>query len=673
MHKTKIKPSVWLTLIAAAAPFVSQADVKPATLFADNMVLQRDTQAPVWGHADPGEAVTVTGSWGKTAQTTAGEDGKWMVKLATPEAGGPHTLSIQGNNTIELKNVLSGEVWFCSGQSNMDFYMHQLSKTRGTTEPEDVKTAKYITNEIKTANDAQFRQFEVTKNTSPLAPVDTLQGAWIISSPQQNKDFSATGYFFGRELRQQLNVPVALIKCAWGGTQVEPWIPAEEYQQDAEMAAYYNEIIGTLKKKLADWDQAAEDAHYNAVMERWKAQGGKGRKPRAKTPPGENKQSPSTLFNAMVTPVIPYAIKGAIWYQGESNANHNTFKYEHNFRTMITSWRKHWGQGDFPFYFVQLASFKEPVAEPLDFDGWASVCDQQRRTSGLKNTGVAVTHDIGEAKDIHPHNKVDVGKRLALWALKNDYKQDLSVCSGPLYQSHEINGNQVVITFDSAGSGLMAGTKVGLAAAQESDEPLKLFQICGADRQWHWANAQITGSNQVTVSHPQVSAPTVVRYAWAANASAANLYNNEGLPASIFTTEAEIPQGSAVKKSAKKAPKASAPRAVAPAAKSTAAKPAAAKARSKKIGFSKVPRKYSSLQLTPEQTEQALTILNEVFTAEILAEIRQNKAAAAKLDKQSAEAKALKTESVQLTKGCYKQFESRIKPLLTTDQQAKLK
>ena len=651
MHKTKIKPSVWLTLIAAAVPLVSQADVKPAALFADNMVLQRDTQAPVWGHADPGEAVTVTGSWGQTAQTTAGEDGKWMVKLATPEAGGPHTLSIKGNNTIELNNVLSGEVWFCSGQSNMDFSMAMLTKTRATTPPEDVKTAKYITNEIQTASDAQFRQFEVTKNTSPLAPVDTLEGAWIISSPEQNKGFSASGYFFGRELRQQLNVPVALIKCAWGGSQVEPWIPAEEYQQDAEMATYYNEIIDPLKKQLAGWDQAAEDAKHKTAIERWEAQGKTGRKPRAKTNPGENKQTPSTLFNAMVTPVIPYAIKGAIWYQGESNANHNTFKYEHNFRTMITSWRKHWGQGDFPFYFVQLASFKAPVEQPLDFDGWASVCDQQRRASGLKNTGVAVTHDIGEAKDIHPHNKVDVGKRLALWALKNDYKQDLPVCSGPLYQSHEINGNQVVITFDSVGSGLMAGTKVGLAAAQESDEPLKLFQICGADRQWHWANAEITGSNQVTVSHPQVAAPTVVRYAWAANASAANLYNKEGLPASIFTTEAEIPQGSAVKK---------------------AAKPAAAKAESKNFEFSKLPKNYNSLQLTPEQTEQALTMLNEIFNEEIWAEIRQNKAALAKLDRQSAEAKALKTASVQLTKGCYKQFESRIKPLLTSEQQAKL-
>jgi sialate O-acetylesterase len=543
MHtiKKKIKRSAWLSLIAVAAPLVSVADVQPAALFADNMVIQRETRAPVWGVADAGETVTVTGSWGQSAKTTAGEDGAWMVKLATPEAGGPHTLSIQGNNTIELNNVLSGEVWFCSGQSNMDFYMHQLSRTRGTTKPEDVKTAKYITNEIKSASDTQFRQFEVTKNTSPLAPVDTLEGAWIISSPQQNKDFSATGYFFGRELRQQLNVPVGLIKCAWGGTQVEPWIPAEEYKQDAEMATYYNQLIGTLKKQLADWDQVAVDAHYKSVMKRWKSQGSKGRKPREKTPPSENKQTPSTLFNAMVTPVIPYAIKGAIWYQGESNANHNTLKYEHNFRTMITSWRKYWGQGDFPFYFAQLASFQNPVTEPVNFDGWASVCDQQRRTLGLKNTGMAVLHDIGEAKDIHPHNKVDVGKRLALWALKHDYKQKGTVCSGPLYKSHKIKGDKVVVKFDSAGSGLMAGTKIGMADTQESAEPLKLFQICAADRQWQWANAEITGNNQVTVSHPDIAEPTAVRYAWAKNASAANLYNKEGLPASIFTTEAAIP------------------------------------------------------------------------------------------------------------------------------------
>jgi len=206
---------------------------------------------------------------------------------------------------------------------------------------------------------------------------------------------------------------------------------------------------------------------------------------------------------------------------------------------MVRSWREHWTQGDFPFYFAQLASFKEPVTEPVDSDNWASVCDQQRRSLSLKNTGMAVLNDIGEANDIHPHNKVDTGKRLALWALKNDYGHKSLVCSGPLYKSHKIEDGKVVITFDSVGSGLMVGSKTGIADTKATDGPLKHFQICGADRKWKWAQAEITGKDSVTVSHPQVADPVVVRYAWASNPESANLYNKEGLPTSIFTTETD--------------------------------------------------------------------------------------------------------------------------------------
>jgi lysophospholipase L1-like esterase len=243
----------------------------------------------------------------------------------------------------------------------------------------------------------------------------------------------------------------------------------------------------------------------------------------------------------MVHPVIPYAIKGSIWYQGEANARHNTEHYEQNFRAMISAWREHWGQGDFSFYFAQLANLRGPAAKPVEYDGWASVCDQQRRTLGLKNTGMAVLNDIGEAKDIHPHNKMDVGKRLALWALKHDYNKDVPAWSGPLYKSHEIREGNIVVTFDHAGSGLMTGAKPVMGDTEQTNEPLKRFQICGTDRQWKWAQAEITGNNTVTVSHPEVPEPVVVRYAWAQNPEGANLYNKEGLPASIFTTEASIP------------------------------------------------------------------------------------------------------------------------------------
>jgi len=549
------------SIIAGFVALTSMADVKPAALFMDHMVIQRETQAPVWGRADAGEEVTVTGSWGKSATMTADKDGKWMVKLRTPSAGGPYTLTIQGDNTVEIKNVLSGEVWFCSGQSNMDGALLAFSEPhRKRTQPEYIPVANYVKKEMETAKDDLFRQFEVEKNTSPMEPMDALidrqdpegplTGRWRASSPENNPEFSATAYFFGRELRKELNVPVGLIKCAWGGTLVEPWIPAEEFQKDEEMAAYYEGRISPVKSKIAQWDPAKADAKYKAALEKWKATK-KGRAPKKPKDPKDNPSLPSSLFNAMVNPVIPYAIKGTIWYQGESNVKHNVLKYEHNFRAMISSWREHWGQGDFPFYFAQLANFRTPAETPVESDGWASICDQQRRTLGLKNTGMAVLSDIGEAKDIHPHNKKDAGERLALWALKNDYpstelragKQagDL-VCSGPLYKSHKIEGDKITITFDSAGSGLMAGSKIGMADTQETDEPLKHFQICGTDRQWKWAQAEITGNDSVTVSHPEVTAPTVVRYAWAKNAEAANLYNKEGLPASIFTTETEIPK-----------------------------------------------------------------------------------------------------------------------------------
>ncbi|MEO1857801.1 MAG: sialate O-acetylesterase [Rubritalea sp.] len=517
------------------------ADLKPAPIFTDNMVIQRETQAPVWGWADAGEKVTVTGSWGESATTLTGEDGKWMVKLQTPKAGGPHTISFKGGNTVEVKNVLSGEVWFCSGQSNMDFTMSMLVKTRpGKTKDADVLAAEYIKKEISIAKDDLFRQFTVEKNTSPLEQLDAFAGSWIVSAPEANVKFSATAYFFGRELRKQLNVPVALIKCAWGGTKVEPWIPAEAFKEDKEMAAYFESNMSDYQTKLAKWDAAVKKAKSQPEAQQVKT-GKKKRKVGKPIHPAGNQQHPSTLFNAMVNPVIPYAIKGAIWYQGESNAKHNTAKYEHNFRAMISAWRKHWGQGDFPFYFAQLASFRNPSKEPVDYDGWASITDQQRRTLGLQNTGMAVLSDIGEAKDIHPHNKIDAGKRLALWALKYDYNQKVPAWSGPLYQGHQIKDDKVVIKFDSVGSGLMSGVKDGLKDTKETKEPLRHFQICGKDRQWKWAVAEITGRDTITVSHPDVPAPVVVRYAWAQNAEAANLYNNEGLPASIFTTELEIP------------------------------------------------------------------------------------------------------------------------------------
>jgi sialate O-acetylesterase len=257
---------VLMTSLALAS--VALADVKPAALFTDHMVIQRETKAPVWGTADAGESITVTASWGETATVTAGEKGRWMVKLQTPSAGGPHTLTLKGNNTVEIKNVLSGEVWFCTGQSNMDFEMKKLAGVNKRTPPEHVPAANYVKKEMETAKDNLLRQFTVTKNKSPLEPLTTLEGSWVDSSPQNNPEFSATGYFFGRELRKELNVPVGLIKCAWGGTRVEPWIPAEAFQQDKEMATYYEENMMELKNQMSKWDPAKAESNYQAARKK---------------------------------------------------------------------------------------------------------------------------------------------------------------------------------------------------------------------------------------------------------------------------------------------------------------------------------------------------------------------------------------------------------------------
>jgi len=477
------------------------------------MVIQREAKAPVWGWADPGEDVTVSASWGKAATTTADASGKWMVKLETPKAGGPYTLTVQGNNTVEIKSVLSGEVWFCSGQSNMAFEMWRLAKTNNhRTEKRYKAAAAYVKQEMETARDERLRQFTVAGNTSPQEPLTTLSGQWVSSSPETNPDFSGTAYFLGRELRRELKVPVGLVLCAWGATRIEPWIPAEAFQQDEEMAAYYRDNMMSAEE---------ERAEREATRRGWRP------------------TVPSTIFNGMVNPVIPYAIKGVIWYQGEANSSHNPHRYERNLRAMISAWRNHWNQGEFPFYFAQLANCAKPAPGSIAFDGWPTVCDQQRRTLGLENTGMAVLHDIGEPRDVHPHNKMDVGKRLALWALKKDYGQSIPVYSGPLYKNHETKGDKVIIQFEHAGSGLMSGEKPVMDAARETGEPLKQFQICGADRQWKSAQAEITGKDTVTVMHPEVPKPVAVRYAWAPNPEGANLYNKEGLPASVFTTEAE--------------------------------------------------------------------------------------------------------------------------------------
>ena len=299
-----------------------------------------------------------------------------------------------------------------------------------------------------------------------------------------------------------------------------------------------------IESKSKAYDPAKVKAQYEKRLAAWKEQVKKAkaakkkfpRKPRMPENPANARTNPTALFNGLINPIVGYGIKGAIWYQGESNKRQNFENYSDYFSLLINSWRKKWGQSDFPFYFCQLAAFMDPNKDPLAKDDWTTVCDQQRITlSKTKNTGMAVLNDIGEAKDIHPRNKVDAGIRLAQWALAKDYGKT-RVHSGPLYKSHKIAGNKIVISFDHIGSGLMVGHKNLLDKAKEVDAPLKRFQICGEDKQWKWADAKIVGDT-VVVSHKAIDKPTAVRYAWSPNPQGANLYNKDGFPASLFKTD----------------------------------------------------------------------------------------------------------------------------------------
>ena len=494
-----------LVLTSSAEVF---ADVKLPSVIGDNMVLQRGKKVTIWGWAKPGEEVMAGVSWnGMRWAVTADEEGKWMFKMNPPKAGGPYEMTISGKNMIKIKNIMVGEVWVCSGQSNM-----QMSVQNSNNAKEEIAAADY----------PNIRLFSVTRKVA-TEPQSDCEGSWSLCSPETVPGFSAAGYFFGRELHKQLDVPIGLIHTSWGGTPSEAWtrrgvlekmpdaIPILERFDDA--VARYPQAMQEYEQKREEWKKAVEKA---------KAEGtNRPRAPRAPMGP-EHPHSPAGLYNAMIAPLIPYGINGAIWYQGESNAG-RAYQYRKIFPAMINNWRKDWGQGDFSFLFVQLANFMDIKPEPVD-SAWAELREAQLMTLDLPNTGMAVIIDIGEAKDIHPKNKQDVGKRLALWALAKNYGKNL-VYSGPLFKNMNVEDNEAILSFDNVGGGLIA----------RGGEALKGFAIAGADRKFVWADANIEG-DKVVVSSNEVSAPVSVRYAWADN-PVCNLYNEEGLPASPFRTD----------------------------------------------------------------------------------------------------------------------------------------
>jgi len=488
---------LWLVLSALGGATEPRAELKLHTLFGDHMVLQADFHCPVWGSAEAGDEVSVSIA-GQKKTAKADGDGKWMLKLDPVQAGGPHEMTVAGKTSVTVKDVLFGEVWICSGQSNMEM---------------TVRSSNNFKEEQAEANFPKLRHFAVKKNIQ-MAPVSTLIGDWKPTTPDVVADFTAVGYFFGRELNKKLNVPIGLIHTSWGGTAAQlwcskPWLEGNEILRP--LADGIPKTIENYEKAHAGWKEAAEKA---------KAEG----KPAPKEP---NKPMPAAcLYNGMIAQVITYGIKGAIWYQGESNAG-NAKQYQTLFPEMIKNWRKDWGQGDFPFGFVQLANFKANKNEKLDQpveSSWAELREAQTMTLSLPKTGMAVIIDIGHPTDIHPKNKQDVGKRLSLWAQSQVYGKDLPEYSSPLYESMKVEDNKARLTFQHVGGGLEA-----------KGEKLTGFSIAGEDKVFVWADAKIDGKT-VVVWSDKVAKPAAVRYAWA-DYPDCNLYSKEGLPASPFRTD----------------------------------------------------------------------------------------------------------------------------------------
>ena len=635
---------VTLLLLALGLPTIGSSQLQLSKVFQDHMVLQRDQPITVWGTSKKRKRVSITFN-GRTYTTRPDKAGKWAYTLPAMKAGGPHLLRVSSRKeAVMISDILIGDLWVCSGQSNMEWTVNNSNEAKS---------------EISAANDPKIRHFKVPHSWAKT-PQDTLAGGdWTIGNPDHVGNFTAVGYFFARELRKHVDVPIGLINTSWGGSRVEPWMHPEalkSYELDdldalakaaeeknkkkrIELEAKHGSLpdedqgeeLGWHKREYDDkgwptmelpglWEEAgyegvdgviwfrktielsaeeatqgielglgkiddsdwtyvngqqvgsnegayAKDRVYkvpaiqlqagsNLIAIRVEDTGGgggiygdgkllyvktiKGVKPLTGTwamkigaaafKPGAGFQvnhTPTILYNIMVHPLLKLPIKGALWYQGESNANRaDAYEYRTLFADMIKDWRKRWNVGDFPFLYVQLANFMQAMPEPVP-SSWAMLRESQSAALDLPNTAQAVIIDIGEANDIHPRNKQDVGLRLSLAARKLAYGEEKIVYSGPTYKEMKKDGQSIVLSFDHTGSGLLAKDKYGY---------LKGFTIAGADQKFVWAKAQIRG-DQIVVWSDQVSNPAAVRYGWANNPDDANLYNKEGLPASPFRTD----------------------------------------------------------------------------------------------------------------------------------------
>ena len=457
---------------------VATAAVKLPSILGSHMVLQQGEPVPVWGWADPGEEVTVTFQ-GNSVSVKTDEKGKWQVNFPPSKANAKGTdLVVKGSNEIKLTDVLVGEVWLCSGQSNMEWTV-----SRSTNAKEEIANAKH----------PLIRHVKVPHRPSDKPENDVKTGGWQICSPSTAANFTAVGYYFGRHLQQEIKVPIGLIGSNWGGTRIEPWIPPVGFK-----------AIPALKENFAD------------KLDQFPQKRGK----------GVNHQSPLALYNGMISPLLPYPIKGAIWYQGESN-NGEGMVYHEKMKALIAGWRSVWNKPDLPFYFVQLAPFRYR-GDPKRLPG---IWQAQLETLKVPNTGMAVTTDITTVGNIHPPNKQDVGKRLALWALAKDYGYDKLVFSGPIFDraDHSEGKDSMAVHFQKFG-----GRHHGLKTTDEK-KGLSHFEVAGKDGVWHPAEAFIVFGDHVVARSKEVKEPVQVRFGWDQLATP-NLFNREGLPASPFTS-----------------------------------------------------------------------------------------------------------------------------------------
>jgi sialate O-acetylesterase len=484
-----------------AVAWSASAELRMPSIFGDGMVLQRDVPVKVWGWASPGERIRLELA-GMRTETVTAPSGRWQATLTQMRAGGPHTLRVSGDGgRVTIDDVLVGEVWVCSGQSNMQW---------------PIERSKDPEHEIANATYPGIRMFTVTR-TSAAEPQDDCEGSWAVTSPETAPQFSAVGYFFAQQLHRTLGIPIGMLHTSWGGTPVESWISGDTMRRlgdGAHMVARYEEAAAAHEAAMQAYRE--EKAAWDEAKAAGNDPGPEPKQPQAGLY-GRDSWRPTGLFNAMVAPLIPYTIRGAIWYQGESNAG-RAYQYRKLFPAMIEDWRFQWGQNQFPFYFVQLANFNAGEAQT-----WPELREAQSMALRLQHTGMAVTIDIGDPDDIHPTNKQEVGRRLALLAMSGVYGINVYQ-SGPVYSDMRVEGDTIRLVFQRAWKGLIA--EAG---------PLMGFEVAGENRVFHPATATIE-KNTVLVRSESVPNPVAARYAWANN-PAANLYNGTGLPASPFRTD----------------------------------------------------------------------------------------------------------------------------------------